>query len=110
MKKVVMQHINVKVISIAMPAAQELDLIVRVSCCSSGRRCTMPERVACVLTSCACSGEAQAQVCVEGLVQEVTAIGAGEEGSMQGLGIDSIEVLESANSASGSMRSSHNEK
>src|SRR6266481_6456962 len=110
MKQAVVGHINVKAISVTVPAAQELDLIVRVPCCSSGRCCTTPERVACVPPSCAHSGEAQAQACVEGLVREAMAIGAGEEGSMRGLGIDSIEVLESANGTSGSMRSSRNEK
>ena len=105
-----MGNIDVQVVSITSPPAQELNLIIRVSCCS-GRRCSaMLERVACVLTKDTCSGETQVQVCKEGLVQESTAIRAREERAIWGLGIDRVEILKSMDGTSSSVRGSCNEK
>ena len=110
MKKVIMGNIDVQAVSVTSPPAQELNLVVRVSCCS-GRRCgTMPERVACVPTKDTCSGETQVQAHKEGLVRGSTAIGAREERGIWGLGIDRVEILKSTNGTSGSVRGGCNKK
>ena len=105
-----MGNINVQAVSVTSPPAQELNLIVRVSCCS-GRRCSAtPERVACVPTKDTCSRETQVQARNEGLVRELTAIGAGEERGIWGLGVDRVEILKGANGTSGSVRGGCNKK